>query len=145
MNPAPNPVTGVYPGTSPSNLTRTNPLEAINRFDFRQRTSRFIGDVQLNLTPFEGFTADYVFGVDSYTQLGTAFIPPGNTTPDYATGFARRADRTVFQYNNDVTLGYRRNFTEWLESTTSVGLLGNTMKCRAPASRHSNWVLGANY
>ncbi|QIL77830.1 SusC/RagA family TonB-linked outer membrane protein [Hymenobacter sp. HDW8] len=121
VNPAPNPVTGVYPSTSPSNLTRTNPLEAINRFDFRQRTSRIIGDVQLNLTPFEGFTADYVFGVDSYTQLGTAFIPPGNTTPDYATGFARRADRTVFQYNNDVTLGYRRNFTEWLESTTSVG------------------------
>jgi TonB-linked SusC/RagA family outer membrane protein len=121
VNPAPDPVTGVYPSISPSTLTRTNPLEAINRFDFRQRTSRFIGDIQLNLTPFEGFTADFVFGLDSYTQVGTAFIPPGNTTPDLSGGLARRADRTVFQYNNDVTLGYRRNFAEWLESTTSVG------------------------
>ncbi|WP_084447801.1 SusC/RagA family TonB-linked outer membrane protein [Hymenobacter roseosalivarius] len=121
VNPAPDPITGIYPSTSPNFLRRTNPLEAINRFDFRQRTSRFIGDVQLNLTPFAGFTADYVFGFDTYTQIGTAFIPRGNTTPDYATGFARRADQTVLQYNSDLTLGYKRNLTEWLESTTSVG------------------------
>ncbi|MBO3269294.1 SusC/RagA family TonB-linked outer membrane protein [Hymenobacter defluvii] len=122
INPQPNEATGVYPSTTPTSIvTRTNPLEAINRFKFQQRTSRVIGDVQLNLTPFEGFTVDNVFGFDTYTQIGTAFIPPGNTTPTYSAGYARRGDQTVLQYNNDLTLGYRRTFADWLESTTSLG------------------------
>jgi len=122
INPQADPTTGVYPSTSPSTIVqRTNPLEAINRFQFRQRTSRVIGDVQLNLTPFTGFTVDNVLGFDTYTQLATAYIPPGNTTPTYSAGYARRADQTVFQYNNDLNIGYRRTFLPWLESTTGLG------------------------
>ncbi len=45
----------------------------------------------------------------------------GNTTPTYATGLARRADRTGFLVNTDLTLSYKRNLTEWLVSTTTVG------------------------
>ncbi|MBC6609375.1 SusC/RagA family TonB-linked outer membrane protein [Hymenobacter sp. BT507] len=122
INPAPNEATGVYPSTTPTSIvTRTNPLEAINRFKFQQRTSRVVGDIQLNLTPFEGFTVDNVFGFDTYTQIGTAYIPPGNTTPTYTGGYARRGDQTVLQYNNDLTFGYRHTFNDWLESTTSLG------------------------
>ncbi|UOG74258.1 SusC/RagA family TonB-linked outer membrane protein [Hymenobacter tibetensis] len=114
------PITGRYPSTALS-ITRTNPLEAINRFKFAQRTSRFIGDAQLNLTPFAGFTVDYVLGYDASTQLATGFIPTNSTAPTYTTGLARRADRTALLVNNDLTLGYRRDFTEWLASTTTVG------------------------
>ena len=116
----PNPVNGRYPSTA-RNIARTNPLEAINRFDFRQRTSRFIGDVQLNLTPFDGFTVDYVLGYDASTQVGTGFIPVGSTAPTYTAGYARRADRTVLLTNNDLTLSYRRDFTPWLTSTSTAG------------------------
>ncbi|MGI4884751.1 MAG: SusC/RagA family TonB-linked outer membrane protein [Janthinobacterium lividum] len=122
IDPAADPTTGRYPSTSPQAFVlRTNPLEAINRFNFVQRTSRFIGDAQLNITPFEGFSFDYVLGYDASTQIGTGFIPVGNTTPSYGGGFARRADRTAILVNNDATLNYRRNFTEWLASTTTVG------------------------
>ncbi|AMJ68266.1 SusC/RagA family TonB-linked outer membrane protein [Hymenobacter sp. PAMC 26628] len=122
INPAADPTTGRYPSTSPQAFVlRTNPLEAINRFNFVQRTSRFIGDAQLSLTPFEGFSFDYVLGYDASTQIGTGFIPVGNTTPSYSTGYARRADRTAILVNNDATFNYRRNFTEWLASTTTVG------------------------
>ncbi len=120
INPAPDPVTGRYPSTARA-IARTNPLEAINRFDFRQRTSRFIGDVQLNLTPFDGFTVDYVLGYDASTQLGTGFIPVGSTAPTYTAGYARRADRTTLLTNNDLTLSYRRDFLPWLASTTTAG------------------------
>ncbi|MBC6696517.1 SusC/RagA family TonB-linked outer membrane protein [Hymenobacter puniceus] len=120
INPAPDPITGRYPSTARA-IARTNPLEAINRFDFRQRTSRFIGDVQLNLTPFAGFTVDYVLGYDASTQVGTGFIPVGSTAPTYTAGFARRADRTALLTNNDLTLSYRRDFLPWLASTTTAG------------------------
>ena len=120
IDPSRDPVTGRYPSTALS-IARTNPLEAINRFDFRQRTSRFIGDAQLNLTPFAGFTLDYVLGYDASTQLATGFIPTGSTAPTYTAGYARRADQTTILVNNDVTAGYKRDFAEWLVSTTTVG------------------------
>ena len=120
IDPSRDPTTGRYPSTALS-IARTNPLEAINRFDFRQRTSRFIGDAQLNLTPFAGFTVDYVLGYDASTQVATGFIPMGSTAPTYTGGYARRADQTTILVNNDLTASYRRDFTEWLASTTTVG------------------------
>ncbi|OGX85755.1 SusC/RagA family TonB-linked outer membrane protein [Hymenobacter glacialis] len=120
IDPSRDPATGRYPSTALS-IARTNPLEAINRFDFRQRTSRFIGDAQLNLTPFEGFTLDYVLGYDASTQVATGFIPTGSTAPTYTGGYARRADQTTILVNNDLTASYRRDFTDWLASTTTVG------------------------
>ena len=120
IDPSADPVTGRYPSTA-RNIARTNPLEATNRFDFRQRTSRFIGDVQLNLTPFAGFTVDYVLGYDASTQVGTGFIPVGSTAPTYTAGFARRADRTAILTNNDLTLSYRRDLLPWLATTTTAG------------------------
>ena len=120
INPAPDPATGRYPSTA-ANITRTNPLEAINRFDFQQRTSRFIGDAQLNLTPFAGFSVDYVLGYDASTQVGTGFIPSGSTAPTFSTGLARRADLTTILVNNDLTFSYKRDLTENFISTTTVG------------------------
>ncbi|WP_201783275.1 TonB-dependent receptor plug domain-containing protein [Hymenobacter sp. AT01-02] len=122
INPQRDAATGRYPSTSPQAIVlRTNPLEAINRFKFQQQTSRFIGDAQLNFTPFAGFTIDYVLGYDASTQVGTAFIPPGNTTPSYGAGYSRRADRTAYLVNQDLTLSYRRDLAEWLTSTTTAG------------------------
>ncbi|MDZ7898475.1 MAG: TonB-dependent receptor [Arcicella sp.] len=102
-------------------LRRTNPLEAIDRFKFKQSTSRFTGDVQLNLLPVAGLGIDYTFGLDTYTQLGTAYIPPVNTTPSYNAGLSRRADANVLQLNNDLNIRYQTKFGESIESTTGVG------------------------
>jgi TonB-dependent starch-binding outer membrane protein SusC len=122
VNPARDPVTGTYPSTAPiSILRRTNPLEAIDRFDFRQRVSRFTGNAQLNAKPVDGLNIDLVFGIDNYTQNATAYIPPKNTTPGYDGGLARRADATVYQTNTDLNISYRKKVNEWLESTTGLG------------------------
>ncbi len=115
----PRPVNGVYPSSSV--LNRTNPVEAIDRFDFRQQVSRFVGDLHLTLTPFEGFGADYVLGIDNYTQIGTAYIPPGTTAAGYPLGLSRRGDRDVFQVNNDLTSRYVFSPMEGVQSTTVVG------------------------
>lgn len=115
----PRPVNGVYPSSSV--LNRTNPVEAIDRFDFRQQLSRFVGDLHLTLTPFEGFGADYVLGIDNYTQIGTAYIPPGTTAAGYLLGLSRRGDRDVFQINNDLTSRYVFSPLERIQSTTVVG------------------------
>ncbi len=122
VNPAKNETTGAYPSTAPTAvLRRTNPLEAIDRFKFKQSTSRFTGDVQLNLTPIEGLGIDYTFGLDTYTQLGTAYIPPVNTTPSYDAGLSRRADANVLQVNNDLNIRYQTKIADFIESTTGVG------------------------
>ncbi|HEY1010155.1 MAG: SusC/RagA family TonB-linked outer membrane protein [Daejeonella sp.] len=121
VNPNPDPVTGVYPTLAPTGLLRTNPLEAINRFDFNQQTSRFIGDLTLTAEPMKNLSINYTLGFDNATQLATAFIPIGNTTPANTTGYARKADRISLLLNNDLNMAYRAKVGSWLESTTSVG------------------------
>jgi TonB-linked SusC/RagA family outer membrane protein len=126
IDPNKDAVTGIYPSLAPTGLLRTNPLEAINRFDFKQQTSRFIGDFQLNITPFKNMSINYILGYDNSTQLATGFIPVGNTTPSFATGYARRADRINLLLNNDLTLSYKANVSEALTSTTSMGATAQT-------------------
>jgi len=118
----PEPVNGVYPSTAPvSVVRRTNPLEAINRFDFRQRTNRFIGDFQLMLNPVNNLNINYTLGYDNATQIATGFIPVGNTTPSYDAGYSRLANRTSYFLNNDLNISYKATLGDWLESTTGVG------------------------
>ncbi len=121
VNPQPDATTGVYPTLAPTGLLRTNPLEAINRFDFDQQTSRFIGDITLTAEPVKNLSINYTLGFDNATQLATAFIPIGNTTPANTTGYARKADRISLLMNNDLNMAYRAKVGSWLESTTSVG------------------------
>lgn len=109
VNPDPDPVTGIYPTLAPTGLLRTNPLEAINRFDFNQKTSRLIGDLQVNMTPLKNLSINYTLGYDNSTQLATGYIPISNTSPSYSTGFARRADRIALLLNNDLNVSYKAN------------------------------------
>ena len=111
---------GTYPVTSLL-VPRTNPREAVDRFEFGQKTNRVIGDLQLNLTPFEGFGIDYILGIDTYNQSGTGFIPVGNTSPN-PDGFARRAELNFLQLNNDLNFRYEKDITPSLKSTSSAGL-----------------------
>jgi len=129
INPERDPATGYYPSTTPvAVVKRTNPLEAINNFKFAQRTSRFIGNLSLQAKPTEGLTLNYVLGFDNANSIGTAYIPPGNTTPSYTTGYAQRADLTTFLLNNDFNASYQTKIGDWLESTTGAGLTFQTEK-----------------
>jgi TonB-linked SusC/RagA family outer membrane protein len=125
VNPAADPNSGIYPTLAPTGLLRTNPLEAVNRFDFNQQTSRFIGDMQLTITPFKNMSINYTLGYDNSTQLATGFIPVGNTTPTYNTGYSRRADRLALLLNNDLNLAYKAKFGDF-ESSTSAGATAQT-------------------
>ncbi|MDT3401449.1 SusC/RagA family TonB-linked outer membrane protein [Mucilaginibacter terrae] len=125
INPDPNPVTGIYPTLAPTGLLRTNPLEAINRFDFNQKTSRLIGDIQVNMTPVKNLTINYTLGYDNSTQLATGYIPIGNTSPSFSTGFARRADRIALLLNNDLNVSYKGKLGDF-EFTTAAGATAQT-------------------
>ncbi|MNI10704.1 Vitamin B12 transporter BtuB [compost metagenome] len=120
---------GKYPSTTPVAIVkRTNPLEAINNFKFAQRTSRFIGNLSLQAKPTEGLTLNYILGFDNANSLGTAYIPPGNTSPSYEKGYAQRADISTFMLNNDFNASYQTKIGEWLESTSGAGLTFQTEK-----------------
>lgn len=125
VNPYPNPVTGVYPTLAPAGLLRTNPLEAINRFNFNQKTSRLIGDLQVNMTPVKNLTINYTLGYDNSTQLATGYIPIGNTAPSYTLGYARRADRIALLLNNDLNVSYKGKLGDF-EFTTAAGATAQT-------------------
>jgi len=130
VNPQANPVTGIYPSLAPAGLLRTNPLEAINRFDFSQKTSRLIGDFQVSITPVKNLSINYTLGYDNSTQLATGFIPVGNTSPSYSTGYARRADRIALLMNNDLNVNYKATVGAF-EFTTSAGATAQTERIRA--------------
>lgn len=118
VNPAPD-ASGNYPVTSLL-VARTNPAEAVSRFDFGQRTNRVISNLGLTATPLKGLSIKYRFGIDTYNQSGTGFVPIGNTSPN-PSGFATRTDANVFQYNSDLTASYSADLTNNIKSTTVVG------------------------
>ena len=121
---APDPVTGLYSRTSPGapgSLALQNPRDVIDNFDFNQTTNRFTGDVQVRLTPIEGMSISYVLGLDTYSQSGLAFVPPGSTSSSLSGGFSRRADFNVLNLNNDLRLQYNRDLSSMVESTTTLG------------------------
>jgi len=118
IDPAPD-ENGVYPVTSLL-VPRTNPAEAGDRFDFRQKTNRTITNLGLTATPMQNLVLKYTFGMDYYNQSATGFIPVGNTSPE-ADGFATRNDANVFQYNSDLTANYQADLSDQIKSTTVVG------------------------
>jgi TonB-linked SusC/RagA family outer membrane protein len=113
----PRPEGGEYPNQG----TLANPIEVIDRYDFTQETQRFIGDVQLDLVPTENLSINYILGLDTYDQVAKAFIPRGTSAPGFGTGFSRRAEQSLFQLNNDLTIRYQRPIWSGIESTTLVG------------------------
>lgn len=118
VNPNPD-ESGVYPVTSLL-VPRTNPLEAVDRFDFGQKVNRFITSIGLNAKITDKLSANYLLGLDFFNQSATAFIPINNTSPN-GDGFARRADINNFQYNSDLNLTYQTPITEDIASTTTLG------------------------
>ncbi|MDO7849471.1 SusC/RagA family TonB-linked outer membrane protein [Hymenobacter sp. M29] len=108
--------------------TRVNPLSTIEDMKFTQGVNRTIGDVQLNLTPFKGFSLDYVLGVDAYGQVGQGYIRPypyqttaGLPAARYPLGFASNANNAALQLNSDLNAAYELSFTEDLKLNLRAG------------------------
>nr|WP_288982073.1 SusC/RagA family TonB-linked outer membrane protein [uncultured Allomuricauda sp.] len=118
IDPSPD-ESGVYPITSPA-VPRTNPAEAVARFDFGQKTNRFITSIALDANFNEHLSAKYTLGMDYYNQSATAYIPIGNTSPN-PDGYARRADLNNFQYNSDLNVTYDTDLTDAITSTSTLG------------------------
>ena len=127
FNPQRSSVTGLFPDSG----SFANPAEVVARYDFGQNTGRIVGDVRLTLTPFEGFSVDYLLGYDSYTQTATGFIPRGTATPGiYALGWTQRSTRELSQLNSDINLRLMRTFS----GIESVSLLGGTYQTETSAN-----------
>jgi TonB-linked SusC/RagA family outer membrane protein len=108
--------------------TRVNPLSTIDDMRFTQRINRAISDLQVNLTPFKGFSVDYILGVDTYSQAGQNYIRPypyqaiaGLPLARYPLGFAADANNNVLQLNSDINVGYDRQLTEDFKVTLLAG------------------------
>ncbi|QDA61450.1 SusC/RagA family TonB-linked outer membrane protein [Hymenobacter jejuensis] len=108
--------------------TRVNPLSTIEDMKFTQGVNRTISDLQVNLTPFKGFSVDYVLGVDAYSQVGRSYIRPypyqataGLPAARYPFGYAANGSNAVIQLNSDVNAGYERNLGENFKVTLQAG------------------------
>ncbi len=112
-------------GQFPDEGILANPLEVQRRYDFDQSTNRFIGSAQLDLTPTDNLSINYVLGLDQSDQEATAFIPRGTSAPGLGEGFSRRAERSVLQVNNNLNVQYETALSSRIASTT---LLGGTLQ-----------------
>ncbi|MBO2010769.1 SusC/RagA family TonB-linked outer membrane protein [Hymenobacter negativus] len=108
--------------------TRVNPLSTIEDMKFTQGVNRTVSDVQVNLTPFKGFSLDYVIGVDAFSQVGQGYIRPypyqaaaGLPAARYPLGFASNANNAAVQLNSDINAGYEVSFTEDLKLNLRAG------------------------
>jgi TonB-linked SusC/RagA family outer membrane protein len=108
-------------GNYPQSTILANPVEVIDRFDFGQETRRFIGSLQASLSPSSALNVDYTLGLDTYDQVGLAFIPSGTTAPGQPQGFSRRSTQTFLGVNQDLNARYETDLTETLASTTVAG------------------------
>ena len=118
VNPEPN-ESGVYPVTSLL-VPRTNPLEAVNRFDFSQKVNRVISSLGFDAKITEHLSANYTLGLDYFNQSATGYIPGNNTSPN-GDGFSQRSDLNNFQYNSDLNFSYKFDINESITSTTILG------------------------
>lgn len=118
VDPSPD-ESGVFPVTSLL-VPRTNPAEAVARFDFGQKVNRIVSSIGLNANITKNLSANYLLGLDYFNQSATAFIPINNTSPN-GDGFARRSDINNFQYNSDLNLTYKAKLTDAISSTTTLG------------------------
>ncbi|MEL7121550.1 MAG: SusC/RagA family TonB-linked outer membrane protein [Bacteroidota bacterium] len=104
---------------------RMNPMSIIEEFDITQNTNRFIGDLQVKLTPFEGFTFKYVLGLDVYSLRGNTFQPRVPYSPVSAAffpdGYVSVANSNIFKVNNDFTATYQTQLSDAITSTTTAG------------------------
>ncbi|MCS6968778.1 MAG: SusC/RagA family TonB-linked outer membrane protein [Cytophagales bacterium] len=104
---------------------RINPLSVIEDLKQTNQTNRTIGDFQLNLAPLKGVGIDYIFGIDTYTQLGQNYFPriayPGVTAGLFPDGYAANATAQVLQLNNDLNISYQADISNKLKSTTQLG------------------------
>lgn len=108
--------------------SRVNPLSTIEDMSFTQSVNRTIADVQVNLTPFKGFSFDWILGADTYSQFGKNYIRPypyqasaGLPPERYPLGYAATAINQVLLLNSDITAGYERNLTNDLKMTLLAG------------------------
>lgn len=106
---------------------RVNPISVLNDIKDTQQTDRVLADLQLNIKPFKNFTADYIFGIDTFNQQGTTFIPkypyavPGVNNVPFPDGYASEAFNKVTQFNNDLNLRYTWEINSAFKSTTAAG------------------------
>ncbi|HET7186525.1 MAG TPA: TonB-dependent receptor, partial [Gemmatimonadaceae bacterium] len=114
----PDPVTGAYPAAQ----FQANPLEVIANWKAPQGVQRYIGGVHLTATPYQGFTADYRFGYDGFTETADQFIPRGSTAVAYPTGLAVSASNRARLVNSDLDLSYAYQPTARVKLTPSVGM-----------------------
>lgn len=107
---------------------RVNPLSTIEDMKFTQSVNRTISDVQLNLTPLKGLSVDYIFGVDTYGQVGQNYIRPYPYAAQaslganlYPQGFSATGNNTVLQLNSDLNISYERQLTEQFKLSAVAG------------------------
>ncbi|MCK8492530.1 SusC/RagA family TonB-linked outer membrane protein [Spirosoma sp. RP8] len=107
---------------------RVNPLSTIEDMKFTQSVNRTISDLQLNLTPFKGLSVDYIFGVDTYGQVGQNYIRPYPYAAQaslganlYPQGFSATGNNTVLQLNSDLNVSYERQLSEQFKLNAVAG------------------------
>ncbi|MCF6181196.1 SusC/RagA family TonB-linked outer membrane protein [Lutibacter sp.] len=106
-------------GNYPNIGWMANPREAIDRIDATTKNYRSISDIQLKLTPFEGFNFNYTFGYDHSNSEGLIYIPNGfNTRPD---GLSQKVTINSDMINSDINMSYQFQLSDNLKSTTGAG------------------------
>jgi TonB-dependent SusC/RagA subfamily outer membrane receptor len=133
----PDPITGEYPAAQ----FQANPLEVIARWKAPQGVQRYIGGLHLTATPATGFTADYRFGYDGFTETSDLFIPRGSTAVAYPTGLAISASNKARLVNSDLDLSYASHPKSWLKLTPSVGMNWQEQRFNTTTARAENLAL----
>jgi TonB-dependent SusC/RagA subfamily outer membrane receptor len=131
------PASGVFPAAQ----FQANPLDVIANWKSPQGVQRYIGGVHLTATPLQGFSADYRFGYDGFTETADQFIPRGSTAVAYPTGLAISASNRARLVNSDLDLSYVTHPASWVKLTPSAGMNWQQQRYDQTIARAEDLVL----
>ena len=127
-----------FPNPSPNSLTNdrgfSNPFFAINSPGNNNELGRFIGNVNLEYTPFAALTLRYTLGGDYYNDQRLEALPL--TTGGAPTGQVTRFDVNNLEIDHNLVGTLRHTFSPSINGSLTLGQGLNSRRFR------STWVQG---
>ncbi|MHB1169433.1 MAG: SusC/RagA family TonB-linked outer membrane protein, partial [Longimicrobiales bacterium] len=116
-NPYFNENTGRYPY---SPIIGTNPFDVIENWKAEGDVTRFLGNVEANVTPLSNLRFTFLFGIDDSREEFT-YLQPAFALSASSPGLLQNPIRSIRRYNTDITGSHDASLSESVDLTSTVG------------------------
>jgi len=119
-----------------------NPLSSIETHELNVETNRTIANANISLSPWKGFNFSAIFGMDSYSQQGSAYqarVPYTNVSLNlFPDGYVSESKLNYQQWTTDIAASYTTPLGKSFSSATVAGYSGQYLRSEYLAQEGRN-------